>query len=238
MISDLHGQMAALSAVLGDAEARGVDRLVCLGDVATLGPSPKAMLAELRKLGCTCIMGNHDAFLLDAALIHTYSEAPIIIEAVDWCRAQMSDDELDFVRGFEATHTIDLGGGATLLCYHGSPRSNVEDLLATTPPDEVDAMLHGHAATVMAGGHTHLQMTRQHFGTLLVNPGSVGLPFEAYVAPKPPSLLRHAEYAIVEATGANVSVSLHRVAVDVEARRAELVGVDFVMQGMLLAQLC
>ena len=50
----------------------------------------------------------------------------------------------------------------------------------------------------MAGGHTHLQMVRQHRGTLLVNPGSLGLPFESYAQGGPPKILPHAEYAIVE----------------------------------------
>lgn len=93
---------------------------------------------------------------------------------MDWCRAQLSAGELDFVRTFQGRLEIPLGGGATLLLFHGSPRSHMEDLLATTPPDDLDRLLDGHRATVMAGGHTHIQMLRQHRGALLVNPGSVG----------------------------------------------------------------
>jgi hypothetical protein len=76
----------------------------------------------------------------------------------------------------------------------------------------------------MAGGHTHLQMLRQHRGALLVNPGSVGLPFERYALGGPPTILPHAEYGLVEASGGDVSVSLRRVALDpaalLEAARA------------------
>jgi predicted phosphodiesterase len=66
----------------------------------------------------------------------------------------------------------------------------------------------------MAGGHTHVQMLRQHRGRLLVNPGSVGLPFERFVSGGPPTVLAHAEYAIVEARGLSVSVALRRLELD------------------------
>src|SRR5262245_6343065 len=94
LISDLHGSTIALDAVLADIARCAVDRIVCLGDVATLGPDPKGVLERLGDLGCSCILGNHDAFMLDPGLIHTYTEAPIVVEAVDWCRARLSADEL------------------------------------------------------------------------------------------------------------------------------------------------
>lgn len=179
--------------------------------------------------------GGHE-FLLDPALIHTYTEAPVIVQAVDWCRAQLSADELGFVRTFQQRLEIPLGGGATLLLFHGSPRSHMEDLLATTPPDDVDRLLDGHRATVMAGGHTHIQMLRQHRGALLVNPGSVGLPFKEYVAGRPPTLLDHAEYATVEADGGEVSVALRRVPLDRGALRAQAAASDNPLRGMLVQQ--
>src|SRR5579864_7644495 len=92
LISDLHGNEVSLRAVLDDVARVGVDRLICLGDVATLWPRPRQVLAMLRALGCDCILGNHDEFLLDPALIHTYTEAPVIVDAVDWCRRQRGDE--------------------------------------------------------------------------------------------------------------------------------------------------
>ena len=104
--------------------------------------------------------------------------------------------------------------GATLGLFHGSPRSHMEDLLATTTTGDLDLALGERRATVMAGGHTHIQMVRQHRGTLLVNPGSLGLPFETYVSGGPPKILAHAEYATIEATDGSVGVTLHRVPLD------------------------
>jgi predicted phosphodiesterase len=235
LISDLHGNELAVDAVMRAAAAAGVDRLICLGDVATLGAHPREVIARLRDAGCTCILGNHDEFMLEPELVHTYTEAPVVVDAVDWCRAELGDDDVAFLRGFVRDAEVDLGGGARLLLYHGSPRSNVEDLLATTPADALDRALAGRTATVMAGGHTHLAMMRQHRGTLVVNPGSVGLPFQEIPAGKPPILLDHAEYAIVEATAGAISVTLCRVALDRAALRAQASACDHPLRPMLEA---
>jgi putative phosphoesterase len=234
LISDLHANAVALAAVLEDIERVGVDQVICLGDVATLGPRPDVVLDTLRQLGCTCILGNHDEFMLDAQLIHTYTEAPVVVDAVDWCRNRLSLSDLDFIRTFKKTFEVALDGQAKLFLFHGSPRSNMEDLLATTPVDLLDEMLCGHSATVMSGGHTHIQMMRQHRGILVVNPGSVGLPFKEYVAGRAPTLLDHAEYATVSAEDGGVSVHLHRVAVDHTAMADAVKSTDNPLRDMLL----
>ena len=236
LISDLHANEIALNAVVQDIENAGVDQIVCLGDVATLGPRPRAILQRLRDLRCPCIMGNHDAFLLDPQLIHTYTEAPIVIVAVDWCRDQLAADDLDFVRTFQPHLAITVDASTTVLLFHGSPRSHMEDLLSTTPPDELDRLLGDQRATVMAGGHTHIQMLRQHRGTLLVNPGSVGIPFKEYVAGRTPTILAHAEYAIVEAGNGTVGVALRRVPLEKRALRETAAASDNPLRGMLMQQ--
>src|SRR6185295_9143358 len=220
LISDLHANQLALTAVQRDIARVGVDQVVCLGDVATLGPHPNEIIETLSTMGCPNIMGNHDAFLLDSALIHTYTEAPVVIDAVDWCRDQLSADELDFLRGFQPTMEIDLDGHGDLFLFHGSPASHMDDLLATTPAEDLDRLLGGHQAAVMAGGHTHVQMMRQHHGTILVNPGSLGQPFKEYVSGRQPTLLAHAEYAIVEGTSTGITVNLRRVHLEKGALKA------------------
>jgi len=214
LISDLHGSEFALNAVLADIARTGVDQIVCLGDVVTLGPRPREVLGRLAELGCICILGNHDEFMLDERLIRSYSEVPIIVEAVDWCRAQLSAGELSFIASFSRRFELKLNNSGTLLLFHGTPESNMTDLLATTPAERVDELLGGRRATVMAGGHTHLQMLRQHRGILIVNPGSVGLAFKEHAAGREPILMPHAEYAVVEAMDGDISVSLRRVPLD------------------------
>jgi putative phosphoesterase len=221
LISDLHGNIVSLSTVLADIDRQDVDQIVCLGDVATLGPRPKEVIAKLRDIGCRCVLGNHDAFMFDDDLIRSYSEVPIVVTAVDWCRDLLSTDEIDYLRTFETNISIELSPGVDALLFHGSPRSHMEDLLATTDSDELDRCLGETNATVLAGGHTHIQMVRQHHGTLLVNPGSVGMPFKEYVGGRAPQIMPYAEYAIVDADGPAVEVSLRRVQVDKSLLRRE-----------------
>lgn len=234
LISDLHANAVALKAVLRDVEVVGVDQLICLGDVATLGPHPEDILETLQRLECPCILGNHDEFLFHSELIHTYTEAPVVVDSVDWCRAQLSKSHLDFLRAFQTGMQLELDSNVTLQLFHGSPRSHMENLLATTPPEELDRLLDGASATVMAGGHTHLQMMRQHRGILLVNPGSVGMPFREFVTRRAPTVLDHAEYAVVEASNGTVGVSLRRVALDKSALRHAVASRDFPLRQMLL----
>lgn len=235
LISDLHANAVALRAVLDDIARVGVDQIVCLGDVATLGPRPSDVVEVLERLGCPCILGNHDEFLTDPELIKTYTDAPVVVNSVDWCRSRMSRSELEFLTGFRTTMEIPLDQRSTLFLFHGTPRSHMEDLLATTPAEELDQMLDGRSATVMAGGHTHIQMLRQHRGMLLLNPGSVGAPFKEYVHGQAPTLMPHAEYATVEAVNGTVSVDLKRVHVDTRAMRKAVLETDLPIGESLIA---
>lgn len=219
LISDLHANELALDAVLADARG-DYDQLVCLGDVATLGPRPGAVLARLRELRCPCILGNHDEFMLDPPLVRSYSELPLVVTSVDATRESLSAADLAFIETF--SRTLALGD---MFLFHGTPRSNMEDLLSVTPGERVDEMLDGAKALVLAGGHTHLQMLRQHHGMLIVNPGSLGIPFRDYAAGGPPVILPHAEYAIVDIPERGtraVRVDMRRVALDSGALAAQV----------------
>lgn len=220
LISDIHGNQLALEAVLHDARVRAGDLVACLGDTATLGPRPREVLRTLRALGGPCIMGNHDAFLVEPDLVRQYTQVPIISQAIDWCRAQLTPEDLAFVRSFPATLELPLAGDASLLLFHGSPSSHMRDLLATTEDEELEVCLAGRRASVMAGGHTHIQLLRQHRGSWLVNPGSVGMPFRRYVHGARPEIMPYAEYALVHSGRDALSVELRRVALGREALRA------------------
>jgi len=235
LISDIHGNDVALRAVLADIRRRGVDQIVCLGDVATLGPSPQRTVDLVVELNCPCIMGNHDAFLLEPGLVKTYTQAAPVIDAIDWCGNELSRESFDYFKTFKPVAELPLGLGAMLL-YHGSPRSNVEDILATTPPEQLDMLLGERQANVMAGGHTHIQMLRQHRDRLVVNVGSVGMPFKEYAAGARPTILAHAEYAVVEETHGVVDISLCRVPLDKAAMRDSLAQTTNPLRDWLIQQ--
>ena len=236
LISDLHGNELALDRVLSDLKAHGVDQIVCLGDVATLGPRPCEVLDRLQALGSVCIRGNHDAFLRDPEFIKEYTEVAEVVEAVDWCRGQISSKHEAFLDTFLDDFVIEMEGGKTLHLYHGSPRSCVEDIVVATPEDALEPMFGDLQATVFVGGHTHIQMVRWFRGMQIVNSGSVGLPFLDFTPGGVPTLLPEAHYAVVESDSGDVQVSLRRVQLDTRALRASAEAVQWPLREYMLSQ--
>jgi putative phosphoesterase len=213
LISDLHGNAIALRTVLRAIEADGVDEIICLGDVATLGVGPGDVVDILQALGCRCINGNHDDYVLRDTPDDGHNDTPILRESIQWAREQLSKSQLEFVNRFEAGIDLELGAHRIML-FHGSPSSNLVNLLAETPPEEFDALLGPERAMVMAGGHTHLPMLRQHRGVLVVNPGSVGAAFREYPFAGPPVIMPVGQYASIEVRDERLSVQLHQVPLD------------------------
>src|SRR5574341_1592348 len=219
LISDAHGNLTALDAVLADIEQAGVDRTVYLGDITVFGPQPHEAVRRLKTLGCPCITGNHDFNVLNLDYVRgTQSNVPRgMVENIEWAASQLDADDLAFLRTFQPRLEIALGDGKTLLCFHGTPDSNTERIEPTISRDELDARLGSYHATVLVGGHTHLSMIRPHRRMLVVNPGSVGMPFEQPRQDGRTFLLPWAEYGILLSVGRLLSVDLRRVHYDIEA---------------------
>jgi predicted phosphodiesterase len=222
IIADIHGNLPALEAVLANVDAEGIERIVCLGDVATLGPQPREVIARLRALGCPAVMGNTDAILLalqrDGSTMGDEERNDWSNEAFDqWCVNQLTDDDLAYLRTFQPTISLSLGDDTTLLCYHGSPRSYDERITAETPDAALHEMLGATPAQIYIGGHTHQQLLRRHRDALVLNPGTVGFVKDAIA---PPTLIRNpsrAQYAVITYDGVQLDVSLRRVPFDLDA---------------------
>jgi putative phosphoesterase len=221
LISDIHGNCVGLDAVLADATVHGAGGIVCLGDVAAGGPQPRQVIRRLREVGCRAVRGNADGWLLDGLPPGRSDATRRLGDVVSWARALLTADERVYLATLPPTLTIAVGDW-TLLCCHGSPRAEVDALLAVTPDAEVDELLaDAPAADALVCGHTHLQMLRRHRRGLLLNPGSVGLPLGSLAARAGGmSLPASAEYAIVEVEGGHVKIVFRRVPVDVDALAA------------------
>jgi putative phosphoesterase len=220
LISDIHGNGVALEAVLTDLARRDVEQIVCLGDLAAGGPQPREVIVRVRELGCRTVRGNADRWLLDGLPPGRSAETRRLGEVVAWARARLAQEDLDFLAALPQTLSIGSADGPSLFCFHGSPRADLDALLATTPDAELDdLMAEAPQATVNAAGHTHLQLLRRHRDRLLVNPGSVGLPLGSLTASlTAPPLPAWAEYALVEDDG--LGIAFRRLPVDVGALAA------------------
>lgn len=209
LISDIHANLVALDAVLGDIERRGVDALVCLGDICDLGPEPVETLDRVRSLGCPVIAGNHDPF-------HHDEPAPPELSAImRWCESELSSEDLAYLRALPLDLHLDLGFGVRLHCVHGSPRGFSEGIVAEQTREELNTILDGVTADILVAGHTHVPLLRRLDKLLVVNVGSVGCPFERTYDGNPVRVLPWSEYAIIETSPAGPSVQFLRVGFDV-----------------------
>jgi putative phosphoesterase len=214
LIADIHGNAPALDAVLSEIEREGVDEIVCLGDVP-VGPQPVETLERIEALGCRVVMGNWDAYFLDGFPAPAGELGRRLVEIGTWWADKLTDGHRAFMRGFQPVLEVEAGGRVLLVAFHGSPRSFDDAILAATPDDELAAMLAGSSAPILAGGHTHFQLVRRHGQALVVNPGSVGLPFSS------PAEVMHispwAEYGLVAIEDGSLAVELRRTAYDLDA---------------------
>jgi predicted phosphodiesterase len=216
LISDIHGNLVALDAVLADLAGRNIEHILCLGDVAAGGSQVRGVIARLQELSCPIVMGNTDAWLLHPQLTERKNQfAQKVQDNEFWSSQQLTEDDKAFLNTFRPTIEWPLENGQNLFAYHGSPRSFKEGLLPTTPDETLEQAFANTDAAIYVGGHTHAQMLRRYKDKLVLNPGSVGA---AWVDVSPGSLKAlWAEYAIVNVEGHMLNVELCRVPFDVEA---------------------
>ena len=170
VLYDVHGNLGALEAVLDDAAAAGASRFVLGGDYALFGPWPAETLARLRTLAAQWIRGNGERWTADPAAA---PDNPVIQGAIRASRELLTDDAVAELAALPESLVL----GDTRF-VHGSPPSDVRSFLPEPAPDEPE-LLAGVTEERLVFGHTHLQFRRRaRTGIELLNPGSVGMPFD------------------------------------------------------------
>jgi predicted phosphodiesterase len=205
---DVHGNLPALTAVLAEVDALQVGAIVVGGDVAA-GPMPVETLDVLRARGAQFVRGNADR-VLD---VGDASETETWVRARRWVAARLGEERLAFLAGLPLDLTLELDGlGAVRFC-HGAPGSDELTITRLTPDDRLRRLLADVAERVVVCGHTHVQFDRSVDGIRVVNPGSVGAPYEAEPA---------AYWALL-----GVDVDMRRTDYDVEAAIAAIAATGY-----------
>jgi predicted phosphodiesterase len=171
VLSDIHGHLPALDAVLGEVDRAGVDRVVLTGDIAA-GPMPVQVLERLLGLGdrAVWIRGNGDRELVERS-----PDPPDPV--VPWAAAQLTDALRAHLASIPPMVTLDVDGlGPTLFC-HATPRDDTEVALVDSSLARWAEVLAGRTEQTVVLGHTHMPFARLASGKLVVNPGSVGMPY-------------------------------------------------------------
>jgi diadenosine tetraphosphatase ApaH/serine/threonine PP2A family protein phosphatase len=208
LIYDVHGNLPALEAVLADAEGQGVDRWILGGDYALFGGWPVETVARLRDLEpAIWIRGNGERWTADPGAA---PDNPVVPGAVVTARRLLGDETVAELAALPPA--VEREGA--LVC-HASPLSDVRSFMPEPAEDEAE-LLEPVTQPRVIFGHTHLPFRRRSpvRGIELVNPGSVGMPFDG--DPR-------AGYALVHPTG---EIEHRRVAYDHEASAARVRGIQ------------
>lgn len=210
VLSDIHGVLPVLEAVLAEPDVLAADLIVVTGDHAA-GPQPVEVLDRLVGLGARCLLvrGNADRELV-AIADGGSSPHP---ESV-WAAGQLRPDQVELLAGLPHPVVLDLEGFGSAVFCHGTPRDDDEVVLVDSRLDrwiEVFAELPDSVALVVCG-HTHMPFLRLVDRRLVLNPGSIGMPYGRAggswaLLSRGQVCLRHTEVDLDAAVGRVVSES-------------------------------
>lgn len=199
ILSDLHGNMPAIEKVLADLKTRQIERVFCLGDLASGPLWPRETIELLMQQDWTYVRGNHDRKLVESAT-EKLGES-------DRCAYKLLDKKhLDWLATLPSTLEIE----DTFFLCHGSPSKDTTYLLETiengrvrlSTPEEIKPKVTGIRVPVLLCGHSHTpRVVTLENGLTIINPGSVGLPAyedasDGYFVVECGS--PHARYAVIE----------------------------------------
>jgi putative phosphoesterase len=168
---DIHGNLAALEAVLAEVESADVDAIVCGGDLVA-GPFPVEVFDRLADLpNVSYLHGNADREVVARSSRH--GDLP------SWCAERLGPTRLQAIADWRPTVEQEIHGLGRVLFCHATPQSD-EPIFTRITPDEGVVELFGSVdADVVVCGHTHIQFDRGlDAGPRVVNAGSVGMPYQ------------------------------------------------------------
>jgi len=220
LVSDIHANVAALEATLGDIASHRVDRIVCLGDIVGYNTQPAECIALLRRADALCIAGNHDLAVCGRITTKTFSKTAA--RAVAWTQRRLARDDLNFLAGLPLKTVI----RGQLIAVHGALHPHIDCATVRLDNDErrlqsVQALMADPSgARICAFGHTHhagvyefrdggaaslveSEIKLRPDAYYLINPGTVGQPRQRD---------RRASYMVLDL--ALRTLSLHRTAYD------------------------
>jgi predicted phosphodiesterase len=239
VLSDIHGNLIALEAVLADIEAvGGVDITWCLGDIAAFGPRPSECIQRLKGLAeadegkkFKVIGGNTDRYLVtgerpvqqpakDAdAFKKMVAEWQTFDSAVHWGLGKLAFEDYEFlakILGHELSKEAE--GYGYVIGYHAVPGDDESRLTPETPAEEAHDFLLDREGRLGIGGHIHKQFDRGLGAWRVVNVGSVGMSFDS------PGF---AQWGLFTFEGGGVTIDLRRVPYDVNALVADFYALGY-----------
>jgi predicted phosphodiesterase len=215
VLSDVHGNLAALEAVRKTLKRDKPDAVIVAGDHVMNGPDPAGTVDALREMetsGATIVQGNTDVAVADfdysAAFPWLTDGIPdTIIAAAEWAHDALGDDRIGWLRRLPSERRLMLDDTMVLAC-HASPGSQTQGFDAQLDPSVMLERVSRTDARVICCGHTHVPEVRDLGWKIIVNDGSAG-----YVFDGDPT----ASWALVEIDGDDVRTEIRRTEFDTMA---------------------
>jgi putative phosphoesterase len=206
IISDVHGNMDALRAVMDDAEDQGVTGFLNLGDMVGIGPHPDEVVKALSGDRVVSVIGNIDLKVLESSRVSAKPRTRSTKGAIMAAAARdLSQESLDMIADLPPEIRLEVNG-QRILMVHASPADPDEHLGPETPDSRLRKLANMADADIVMIGHSHQPFCRRASGTMFLNPGSVGRPIDW--DPR-------ASYAVLD-TG-DMTTELRRVEYDYDA---------------------
>ena len=220
-MSDIHGNLPALEAVLGDLATQAPDEVWCGGDIGWGGGWASECIAQVRKEGWTAIKGNTDVWISGDPQTLESEEARAKHRAIAAAHA-IGDEDAEWLLNLPLGHA----GPGSILLVHGTPLSPFE---APQPDDPAAAFgVYEGQAGIIIYGHVHQSFVRRLAdGTLVANSGSVGAPKDG----------RDACYLVVDRGGPDLILRHRRVPYDRPAAIAKARTLDEPLRDLFLENL-
>jgi putative phosphoesterase len=209
LLSDVHGNLQALEAVLSHAGEMKAKQIWNLGDFTGFGASPEQVIQVLKKRKAVSIIGNYDQKVLKVPRkMDEWKETKVPEKwfAFHWSFQQLSKKSIEYLQSLPETYKETVKHWKVLFT-HGSPESNEEALNDDTPQERLRDLAHKAHANIILCGHSHKPFMRFAGGSIFINPGSVGRPFDG--DPR-------ASYAVLSIKKQKVEVDFFRIEYDVE----------------------
>lgn len=214
VLSDVHGNLVALEAVLAEIRREKPDAVLVAGDLVMQGPDPNGTIDALRVLeseGGLVVSGNTDIAVGDfdygAAFPQYQDGVPDQVRiAAEWAHDELGDEQLDWLRRLPAERRIRAGDGTLVLVVHGSPGSQTRGFDQALDANIIFERAAATDARVICVGHTHVPEVRDLGWKVIVNDGSAGWVFDGDPT---------ASWAVVTITDEAVSAEIRRTEYDV-----------------------
>jgi predicted phosphodiesterase len=211
LLSDIHGNLIGLEAVLADLARRGpFDHLVVAGDLVWAGPWPAEVVDRVRSLTPIVIQGNTDAFFrLKPGDTPPGKREGRFAEQMEWMLDRLGAQRAEYLAGLPASYSLCPAGGRELLVVHANPHDLDRPITPNASVADLDELLLTRGLEpswdTLAFGHVHTPFQSRWRGRLLVDVASAGLPMDGD---------QRAVYAILTWDGSGWRAEHHRVFYD------------------------